>query len=117
MGELVKLVNDFGLQAVITVAVLGGAWKFLWKMIEMMELQNNRWQKVVEDLQKVSEQHRLDVREAHQYQRNEHEKLAELQNEQLIKSANQLETLREISLAVGRINGHTEDVHLHKREK
>jgi Co/Zn/Cd efflux system component len=123
MTELLALVKDFGMQAVITIAVLFGGWKLLCRMIDMLEASNARWQKIVEDLQKVIEntqgvieQHRVEGREAHQYQRAEHDKLATLQDAQLKKADLQLEKADEqlkamsgIEQAVGRINGYNHD--------
>lgn len=102
MGDLLSLVKDFGMQAVITVAVLFGGWQMMCRMMNMMESSNKRWQDVTDKLTEKIEKQVQDNREAHQYIRSEHEKFAELQD-------TQTGVLRGIEQAVGRINGYKEN--------
>ena len=109
MTDLMELVKAFGLQAVITMAVLWGGWKLIGmfssmanRTIEMLEKANSRWQEVVDGMTKTLNQHRQEVKEAHQFQRNEHQKFAEQQ-------AIQTEQMREVCDGLGRINGYKHD--------
>lgn len=110
MTDLLLWIKDFGIQIVVTIAVLYGGWQLVCRMLGMLESANKRWQDVVDKLTATLDLHRQQVKEEHQYQRTEHKEFAaQLQNatEEQAKQADvNTKALQQVESSLGRINGY-----------
>lgn len=117
MAEIFGFIKEYGFPAVVVVFVLWQASKMGWKivcswidsmnvMVIKLEESNKRWQVIVDRQVDVIEKHTQANQEAHLYQRNEHIKLTEQQEQQIKKQDKQIEILVGIEKSVSRINGY-----------